>query len=269
MAQERTRPPGSPGREPAEAVGPDPTQRSYNEEEVVKILQRAARLEREKSVASPTLTLDEIESIARESGIDLSLVRRAAGELEVPERRGWEAVLAGAPVRRVVERVVDGEIGTQHHEALVMLIRSTIGGAAAAEIPSPGWGIPPSVATVGRSLVLSGWSSGGVIEVQISPRKGRTLIRVESNSGQLAGGLFGGIIGGVGGGLGSNVGWILPSYLHLPVVAGVAGAAAVVLGAYGLARSIFSRQTRSLHRRMEQLAERLAAEVSESIDPAG
>jgi hypothetical protein len=163
-----------------------------------------------------------------------------------------------------VERVVEGEIGTEHHEALLMLIRSTLVGAGGVGMgTSSGWGMPPAVAAVGRSLIVTGWASGGLLEVQIAPRKGRTFIRIESNSAPLAGGLFGGIIGGVGGGVGSNVGWMLPAFLHWPVAAGLAGAAAVVLGAYGLARSIFGRQARGLHRRMDQLAERLTAEVSE------
>jgi hypothetical protein len=247
--------------ESAEPVGSDPAQRTYNEEEVVRILQRAAGSSARQPAARPTLTLDEIESIARESGIDVSLIRRAAGALEAPDERSWANALAGAPVRRVVERVVDGEINTEHHEALVMLVRSLLAGSG---MPSaPGWGMPPTVAAVGRSLIVAGWASGGLLEVQIAPRKGRTFIRIESNSAPLAGGLFGGIIGGVGGGLGSNVGWMLPNLLHWPVVAGIAGAASVVLGAYGLARSMFSRRARSLHRRMDQLAERLSAEVSE------
>jgi hypothetical protein len=264
MAQERTRPPGVSPPEPAESVGTDPARRTYDEEEVVRILQRAARLDREEEHSAPTLTLEEIESIARESGIDRALVRRAAGELENREDRGWGTLLAGAPLRRVVERVVDGEIGTEDHEALVMLVRSTLAGSGAPGMAASGWGMP-SIGAVGRSLLLTGWSSGGVVEVQIAPRKGKTFIRIESSSAGLAGGVFGGIIGGIGGGVGSNVGWMLPNYLHWPVVAGLAGAAAVVLGAYGLARSIFSRQARALHRRMDQLAERLAAEMQEPV----
>ena len=267
MAQERTRPPGVSPSEPTESGGIDPGQRTYDENEVVRILQRAARLDREQQHAAPTLTLEEIESIARESGIDRALVRRVAGELENREERGWGAVLAGAPLRRVVERVVDGEIGAEHHEALVMLVRSTFAGTGAPGMTASGWGMP-SINAVGRSLLLAGWSNGGMVEVQVTPRKGKTFIRIESSSTGLAGGLFGGLIGGIGGGVGSNVGWMLPNYLHWPVVAGLAGAAAVVLGAYGLARSIFSRQARSLHRRMDQLAERLVSEVQELVGPS-
>lgn len=265
MAQERTRSLGRVQGESDDSLGTDPAQRTYREEEVVRILQRAARLEQTEAVPSTTLSLDEIESIARESGIDPSRVRQAAGELEPDPGRGWGTLLAGAPVHRVVERVVEGEIGTEHHEALVMVIRSLLATGAAGMSTGPGWGMHPVVTAVGRSLIVTGWARGSILEAQVGPRKGKTFIRIESSSGPLAGGLFGGIMGGMGGGLGSNVGWMIPTFLHWPVAAGLAGAAAVVLGAYGLARSIFSGRVRSLHRRMDQLADSLAGEVRELV----
>jgi hypothetical protein len=221
-------------------------------------------LERDKPGGSPTLTLGELESIARESGIDIASVRQAAGELETERESGLATRLAGAPLRKVVERVVDGEIGTEHHEALVTQLRAVRAGQGEAGAQATSlWGMPPAVMVLGRNLSVIEWTRGGALEVQVGPRKGKTFIRLQSNSAALAGGVFGGIIGGVGGGLGANVAWILPVLFHVPVVVGLVASALVVLGAYGLARSVFARQARALQRRMQLLADRLEAEVRE------
>jgi hypothetical protein len=125
--------------------------------------------------------------------------------------------------------------------------------------------MPPAVIVLGRNLSIVEMTRGGPLEVQIGPRRGKTFIRLQSNSAALAGGIFGGIIGGVGGGLGANVAWVLPVLLHLPVVAGLAGMVGVVLGAYWMARSVFARRTQALHRSMQLLADHLEAELRELI----
>ncbi len=263
MVSERSRPSGSPDRQPS-TTPRDSLERTYREEEAVRILRRAARLDRDKPGASSALTLGEIESIARESGIDVSAVHQAAGELETEQETGLLSRLAGAPLHRLVERVVGGEIGVEHHEALVTQLRSGLAGEGGLGPSATSlWGMPPGVMVLGRSLSVVQWTRGGALEVQVGPRKGKTLIRLQSNSAGLAGGLFGGIIGGVGGGLGANVAWVLPVLFHWPLAAGLGGMVAVVLGAYWLARSAFARQARALHRRMELLADRLESEVRE------
>jgi hypothetical protein len=50
---------------------------------------------------------------------------------------------------------------------------------------------------------------------------------------------------------------MLPVLLHLPVEAGLAGAGAVVLGAYALARSIFGKSANSVDPKLAELAARL------------
>jgi hypothetical protein len=99
-------------------------ERTYREEEVAAILHRAARLERDREPGEGALNLREIEDIARESGIDLSLVRQAARDLDDDDRWGIGAAVAGAPLRRTLERVVEGEIGAEHHEQLAQEIRA-------------------------------------------------------------------------------------------------------------------------------------------------
>ena len=235
-------------------------ERTYREEEVAAILQRAAQLERLPDSGEGVLNLREIEEIARDSGIDLSLVRQAALELEDHERAGIgatiAAALAGAPVRRSLARVVDGEIGAEHHEQLTAVIRETLS--------APGAGT--RITAIGRSLTLSGFVGTSAIELNIGPREGRTFIRIHVDRSQLAGGLFGGIVGGVGGGFGANVGWMVPTLLHLPAIAGLAGAGLVVFGAYLLARGIFANQALGVDRRLDALADRLETVIRSAAE---
>lgn len=239
----------------SESTGESQAERNYREEEIAAILHRAAQLERERGTDEGALNLREIEAIARESGIDLSMVRQAARELEDGEGGGIAAAIAGAPLRRTIERVVDGEISAEHHERLTQEIREVLSASGA----GPRWLIPGSLSSIGRSLTLSGFTGTSSIEVNVGPREGKTFIRVAADRSQLAGGLFGGIVGGVGGGFGANVGWMIPTLLHLPWFAGLAGAGLVVFGAYALARGIFATNAHGLDRRLESLADRLQA----------
>lgn len=230
-------------------------ERTYREEEVARILQRAAGLERKRQLEPAALSLAEVEAIASESGIDPSLVRQAARDLENERQTGWATRLAGVPVRRSFERVVDGEISSQDHEQLADDIRGAMGASA----------LLAQVSVVGRSINWSSWTGGGAVDVRISPRDGKTFIRIDTNAAQIAGGIFGGIMGGVGGGLGANVAWILPYALHLPVFVGAFGVAGVLAGAYGLARWAFSARVGALHQRLELLIDTLEAHVQSQL----
>ncbi len=232
-------------------------ERTYGEQEVATILHRAAQLERERGTTENALSLREIEAIAREAGIDLTLIRQAVRELEDGTGSGLGEAIAGAPLRRVSERVVDGEISAEDHERLAAEVRDVLSRTAAGR----GWVLPGSISSLGRSLTVTGFTGTSAVEVSVAPRDGKTLIRLSADRSQLAGGLYGGIVGGVGGGFGANVGWMIPALLHLPWVAGLAGAALVVLGAYALARGIFVTNARGLDRRLDELTDRLEAIV--------
>ncbi len=228
----------------------------YREEEVSEILQRASGLEKRQQLERPALSLAEIEAIAQESGLDPAMVRQAARDLEQKAaERGFAARFTGAPSRRSFEREVEGELTVEHHERLAAEIRSAFGSSV----------MMGQVATLGRSLTWSGFSKAGIIEVNVFPRDGKTVIRVDVNSSNLAGGIFGGIIGGLGGGLGSNVAWILPVTLHLPWYTGAAGFLAVVAGAYGLARALYAGAVGGLHRRVEALVDTLEQAVRREV----
>ncbi|MDX2010664.1 MAG: hypothetical protein SFW67_10755 [Myxococcaceae bacterium] len=245
----------------SERTRPPPTH--FTEGEVAELLRRAAALEQKRKLERPTLSLDEVEAIAKEAGLDPALVRRAAHELQHEPRQTLSTRLAGAPVTRTLERVVDGEVTAEDHEALAAAIREALGST----------GLPTQVATLGRSLTLTTVGPGGLVELHVSPREGTTIIRLTLNASQLAGGLFGGLIGGIGGGLGSNVAWLVPTWLSkglglgLPesVLAGVVGFLGVTGAAFGLARWLFTRRVGAAQARLEQLADTLEALVRQRV----
>lgn len=239
MSQQRTQPP-----------------RQYGADEVQEILQRTSSLERKKQLERPTLAIEEIEAIAKEAGLDATLVRRAAQELELKKsEKTLGAKLAGAPLRQVFEREVDGEIGAAMHEQLAQEIKAVMG-------PRMTLG---TLASVGRSLNWTTISKHGSAELSLFPRDGKTVIRIEVNTSMLAGGLFGGLMGGLGGGLGINLLWILPTVAHLPWYAGVGGLGATLVGAWGLARAIYGLSSGRLTGRVETVMDALEKRLREQL----
>lgn len=229
--------------------------RRYGEDEVSRLLKRATELQR----AQPTspepsgLTLRELEEIALEAGIDPSLLRRAADELDtVVEPLGdLGSTLAGAPTRIVLERVLDHEVPESAFGPLVPIIQ------VAAEAPG-------QASQVGRSLTWHSHnpSNPRSLQVVVTAHRGQTTIRIEERYGGLAGAIFGGVMGGVGGGVGMGVGG---------AVAGIAGSVALALAipvaalgaSYWISRAAYSRIVRRRHKvarsLMESLVEQLRA----------
>jgi predicted lipid-binding transport protein (Tim44 family) len=99
------------------------------------------------------------------------------------------------------------------------------------------------------------------VQVTVTPRHGRTTIRMEEPLGQLAGGLFGGLMGGLGGGTSGIAMGIGMGVFHSPSVA-VALIGGFVAGSYALARTIFGRMARGRGERMQRLMSRLAEHVA-------
>jgi predicted lipid-binding transport protein (Tim44 family) len=124
-----------------------------------------------------------------------------------------------------------------------------------------------SAATLGRSLqwTMSSGSnrrnSSRNVQVMISPRNGRTTIRIEEPLSALAGGLFGGLMGGLGGGLSGPALGIGMGAFHSGSIS-LALIATAVSGSYLLARTIFGRIAHGRGERLQELMSRLAEHVS-------
>lgn len=231
---------------------------AFDEQQVAEILRRTAALDHKRKLERPTLTLEEIEHIARESGMDPALVRQAAAELSSSGPPTLAARLAGTAMIRTFERTIEGELTTDDHEAIAATIQAAVQEA----------GAPRQIAVLGRSMSLATMLHGGLLDVQVTPKDGRTSIRVTVNYRQLGGALFGGLIGGIGGGLGSNVAWLVPflaaqtgASLPVGIAGGVAGALATVVGVWAVARAAFSGRAKKGQVVAEQLADALESRL--------
>lgn len=233
-----------------------PGERSYSEKQVAEILKRAALLEQGRAPQTSSLSLAEVEAIARESGLDPALVRAAARSLDATEQeKSTTARLFGAPTHRTIERVVDGELTMLHHERLVGDLRALVPGSPFR---------PAQIASIGRTLTVSAESSGAMVEISLTPRDGRTFVRIEVSNRALAGGLLGGLGGGLGGGL-------MPVVIaaavtnHLGPAGVVASGAALLVGAFTLARGLYSRLANRSYRNFERVADSLVERLREEL----
>lgn len=235
-------------------------ERRYNEKEVSQLLKRAAELQR-SSPTSPNargLSLGELEEIAAEAGLDASLLRQAARELDAGRSvsGGLGTKLAGAPLRIVLERILPFEAPESAFETLIPHI----------QIASATPGVPSQI---GRTLTWQTQGPGAMttLRVVVSIRRGETQVRIEESHGQLAGAIFGGGLGGasgvsigIGGAVGTTVGSVLLG-VGLPVL--VLGSAFVGF------RTFFSRQSRRRRQILAELMERLTEELTAAADEAG
>ncbi len=227
----------------------------FDEEEVGLILRRAAEVQ-----AGRSMTLPELEGVAAEVGIDAALVRRAAAELRT--RVDTPAVSGGGvfgPTLLVYERRVPGRVDASAWEDVVSEIRrrSKIDG---------------SVEQLGKELVWTSRprnGSGRDVRVVVTPRRDRTLVRVEERTGGLSGGIYGGIMGGL---FPAGLGWILPvciAALEAPILIPLL-IVAWVAGSYWLSRTIYRTVLEPRQRELEALADGIAETIGElAALPAG
>ena len=240
-------------------VGPG---RRFDDEEVSRILERAAELQHRAPLAPPEMsgmTLAQLEQVAAEAGIDPQHVRDAAAALvrDVPTPAELGGRVFGAPLRLELERTVDGETAPGAYEVLAETIRNTIS-------------TPGHVSTLGKSFEWHSANPQRALRITITPRPkgggggggGGTVIRIEERFGNLAGGLFGGIVGGVGGGGGGTALGVIGGAFHNLGMA-LAAAGVAVIGSVLLARTIFRgvvrQRSRELHRLLDALAEETTA----------
>ncbi|HZS58082.1 MAG TPA: serine/threonine-protein kinase, partial [Gemmatimonadaceae bacterium] len=204
----------------------------------------------------------DVLSAAAEAGIGDEYMARAAAELgfvagpvvqpssspvtssfETRPRRSW----FGAPREISIETVLAREAPDGEVDAVPEYIRHMLR-------------LKGNVNRFGATLT---WTSRGIdrkVEITITTRNGKTLIRADEHLGTLAGGLYGGIVGGLGGGgVGAGVA-IGVAALHSGGAA--LGIAVTFIGAaYGLARTIFTTTAESRERELRRLVERIAEQL--------
>jgi hypothetical protein len=147
--------------------------RRYGDKEVGQILKRASELQADtgsQSGSESGLTVEELERIAGEVGIESKHIRAAAADLdeEPADTPGFN--WAGGASNFQVERICEGEIGPEAWEEMVAEIRR--------HTNRPG--------TVGQTGVTHEWTGGfdvSSLAVTVTPRNGQTRIRFMAQYG--------------------------------------------------------------------------------------
>ena len=151
------------------------------------------------------------------------------------------------------ESDVDGEISPADYELIVDTIRTTLHDEG-------------TVSAFGRTFTWSSRvqsSKGRNVSVTLSPRNGRTRIRIDERLGQLAAGLYGGIVGGTS----SMAVWAATSAFRAThaILPTVLAAVAVELTTFSIARTILGFTKGKRERQLAALRAQLEAEVRASI----
>lgn len=246
----------------ADHVSSGGSARRYTDREVALVIKRAAELQEQQSEQTDRsgsgLSLTELEQVARESGLDPLLVRRAAQDLDISRDPVARSRFLGAPSIITAERTVDGELPPDEYEGIVEELRRTFSDNG-------------FVSTLGRSLAWSSspnnygrHNSQQQINVTVTTRNGKTVIRAERSLRGLAGGLFGGLMGGIGGGTTGISGAVGLAVFHsFGAAVGLWGL--VLGGSYALARSIYVHVARNRQEELRGVIDRIAHQVTESI----
>jgi len=211
--------------------------------------------------------VDDVRQAAHDVGIapryvERALAERRVGASEDPEMGVVPGVAMlekpnawiGAHVKIEFETIVPGELSDLDLEDVADEIRRSVGDVG-------------NVNTIGRSVTWTPYAtptSQRKLQLSVSTRNGRTVIRGFEDLSQMSGGIFGGVTGGVGGGVGSAAfGITMGTTLGPLVAAPVFGT--ILVGAYGLARFIFTRVSQQRQRSLRTAVERVALRVRECI----
>lgn len=238
--------------------------RRYSDAEVAMVIKRATELQASEAqsadIRQTGLSLAELEQVAREAGIDPSLVRRAARDVDARQSSKPASKFLGAPSVIVMERTIDGEVPVAEYEVIVDMLRRAFNDNG-------------MVGTLGKSLAWSSSSRGygrhgnsQQVNISVTPRDGRTVIRAEQSLRGTAGGLFGGLMGGIGGGTtGISVSAGMLVFHSALAAAGLW--LSVVGGSYLLARGIYTHVARNRSNTLRDVLDQICDHVAATAVP--
>jgi hypothetical protein len=233
----------------------DKQSRRYSEREIGAILKRATELqddrERATGLTPEGLTLDEIEQIAHEVGVDADLVRRAATEMAhtgTPEKRWY---FLGGPIKTKEHALVPTHPTDEDLDEMVVAIRQHLGQKGSFE-------------KLNGVLTWTAQEHGSQDEVSIVPEGEQTRIQGRQ--------FFFGI---------AMLFFFLPLFLTLvigsaylaeevglPMLLEMALLIGALLTIFGLGRGGFKWWTRQQRRKMATLVQHLGEMVEASSVPA-
>lgn len=136
--------------------------RVFSEKQAAEVLRRASRLQDGDGSYAPGLTHEEILSIATEAGIDPKNVEAAIRGLETTRRTSRFFNLVEEE-----ERIVDAELDPTEFDVIL-------------DVAKPAMTRRHPARQVGRTLDLRTRYKGGMYNVQVSSKAGRTRVEVAS-----------------------------------------------------------------------------------------
>jgi len=239
------------------------------EEEVRRVLARAAELQLEQPTSLGALTLGQVEQIAAEVGIPPEHVRAALREREGASRAVPVVRAPGEVVRVDVGHAVVATPGIEFAENRARVVRVVPRQVTSAELESlvaeiqATLGLVGHTSIVGRSLTWSPAAQGAggrQLVVTVSNGGGRTEIRVEERialTGELflappVGAMFGAFAGlGIGTALGSVLGEPGVAIVLCGLLCGIGGGT-------GTAATVLANLRKKREPQLVALADRLA-----------
>ena len=223
--------------------------RRYTDTEMALILRRAADLQEsgpDPARQDQSHTLTELESVAAEVGIDPRYVAEAAAAVDA-EPTTERAPLLGAPTTYQVSRFVEGQVAEADFAELLDSIRQVT--AAHGE--------------VNRVLGALEWKAigpRGETHVTISPRQGRTALRIGGRYGRGAGLVYV-VFATIGAGLIAGTSIATGSPIDVATVA------AVGAGSYLAARTAWQVLAAKTERKLRKVLEEVTLRVVRVVDP--
>lgn len=231
---------------------PEERRRKYKTDEVSEIVKLAADKQNARPTEEGALSLGAVQQIAAQLDIAPDRIREAAQALEVRDAAMEKGGIFGVGTKIDLERVVDHEIHEDEYESVLEEIRSAMGEVGR---------INP---TLGKSLSWNSLSfqntlegSGRLTHIMVSPRGGKTKIRITEAGGAhtavfAATTVIGGILGtSLAGAIG--IGGIL-----------VAPAVAIAGGtSYLVSRTVFQRLITRRHNVLRTLLDRLSVHITD------
>lgn len=237
--------------------------RRFSDDEVAAILKRATEIRTESSAVSrggtDGLTLQELEEIAAEAGINVSHLRQAALELDGPPVSRSSADAYYGDTRRILTEVtIPGSIPEEKYRRVVDVIEMALDDTGTASTLAGGltW----------RSDKAQGKTRFTTVDV--GPEGDGVRIRIDENMEMTAASLHGGITWGGGFGVGMGVGLPVAMSMGVPLLA-LGIVLGTVGGGYALARTLYKRHVAKRRRVVTNLLRRLAelVESPEALPP--
>jgi hypothetical protein len=229
------------------------TERRFTDQDVAVILRRAVDLDREagQDARGRGLTLEDLQEIAVEVGVDPEMVTRAVAELGTRSPLGSLSFFGDPPVRRGVRAVP----GTTDEDTLRELMR-----IVDREMPVQG--------AISEALGSVRWHSGTRFlsrQVSVEPSEAETIIRVEERFEDRVRAMIHLIPSFYGGMLGFVVGMEQLGGAAPGIALGLAGG----VGVFALAGRVWKWVSRRSRTRVEALADQLSGEASTRLESVG